>query len=87
MEIVGFEPENFQWSGTGSHETPSEFKVVEYPFDRYLVKVLTTPDNKFAGIVEVNVNKDFLSQVQRITALSSTGYHDVEQYYQDIENE
>ena len=73
--------------GTGSHGDFEEFKIVTYPFDRYLIKVKLTPTNEFIGIVEVSVNKDFLSHQQRLVFLTSLGLHDVEEFYEEKEED
>ena len=66
--------------GTGSPSTPSEYKDIIYAFDKYEIKVRLTPNNEFIGIVEVKVNKDFLSYKQKVT---SKGFHDVEEFYRE----
>jgi hypothetical protein len=66
--------------GTGSHEGPDEYKIIVYPFDRYEIKVKLTPANEFVGIVEVSLNKDFLSYRQK-TMLPA--FHDVDEFYRD----
>lgn len=64
--------------GTGS--TGPDPTEIAYPFGRYLIKVALGPGGKFLRIVEVTVRKDLRSVQQRI---SSTGYHDVSDLYQD----
>lgn len=61
-------------------EFPSSYKDIIYPFDKYEIKVRLTPNNEFIGIVEVKINKDFLSYKQRVT---SKGFHDVEEFYKE----
>jgi len=73
--------------GTGSHEGHEEFKIIAYPLDRYVIKVKLTPAGGFIGIVEVSVNKDFLSHTQRLSSLSKLGYHDVEEFYRESREE
>lgn len=73
--------ENLKKEGTGNHEVPKkpkEYKEVVYPFDKYEIRVRLSHTNEFIGIVEVKVNKDFLSYKQKIT---SKGFHDVEEFY------
>lgn len=65
---------------TGSIEYPTLFKFIQYPLDKYIIKVELTEDNKFVGISEVRVNKDFLDYKQKIT---TKGFHDVEEYYRE----
>jgi len=77
-----FESEEFTESsisigetGTGSKGFIKEFKVIEYPFDRYLVKVGLSPENEFLGITEININKDFRSYSEKLKA---EDYHNLE---------
>lgn len=64
--------------GTGSHAKSDDYKIIVYPFDRYQIKIKVTPSNEFIGIVEVGINKDFLSHEQKI---ASSGGHDVDEFY------
>jgi len=71
---------NIKNQGTGSHEKFDDSKIILYPFDKYQIKIKLSPSNEFIGIVEVKINKDFLSHKQKIT---SQGFLDVEEYYQE----
>ncbi|GAI43482.1 unnamed protein product, partial [marine sediment metagenome] len=51
-----------------------------YPFDKYLITIKLSPSNEFIGIVEIKVNKDFLSYKQK---LPPKGFHDVEEFYKE----
>jgi hypothetical protein len=78
------DPENYKYDmlstpATGSHDFV-ETKHIRYPFGKYEIVVELTGDDKFLGIVEVGVNKDFRSHAQRI---ASTKVLDVEEYYKD----
>lgn len=53
--------ENFWSNGTGSHAQFPDYKIIEYPFDRYQIKIMVTPRNEFIKVLEVKLNKDFLS--------------------------
>lgn len=64
---------------TGSHDF-DETKSVNYKFGKYEITVEVTLDNKFVGITEVKVNKDFRSYIQK---LASTESLDVEEFYED----
>lgn len=81
MQKIDINYEEFKKQGTGSHDRLGEFKVVEIPFDKFLVKIRLSSTDVFLGIEEIVVNKDFLSYSQQFTALSASGYHDVEDYY------
>jgi hypothetical protein len=67
-------------AGTGSHEPLESFTTVDYPFDRYTVRVQLSEDGKFIGIVEIRLNTDFMDYRQKIATLA---HEDVEKYYQD----
>ena len=75
-----YDYETFKKHGTGSQENFEEYKIVECVFDRYLIKVKLTPKNEFMGIVEIKVNKDFLSHEQKITP---KGFHDIDEFYKE----
>jgi hypothetical protein len=64
---------------TGTHDF-SERKYVEYPFGKYTITVELTSDDKFVGITQVQLNKDFRSLAQK---LSRKVAHDIEEYYKD----
>lgn len=67
--------------GTGSEGLyEDEYKIIEYPFGNYTIKVKVAPTNEFLGIIEIEVDKDFLNLKQRI---SSKGYLDVDEFYKD----
>lgn len=66
--------------GTGSHEAPEKYKLIVYPFGKYLITIKLSPNNEFVGIEEVKINKDFLSYKQKIP---SKGFHDVEEFYRE----
>lgn len=64
--------------GTGSHDLSDNFKIIIYPFDKYQIKIKLTPANEFIEIIEVKVNKEFLSYKQKLT---SQGFIDVNEDY------
>ncbi len=66
-------------TATGSHDFEKK-KYITYPFDKYEITVELTSSNRFIGIVEVKVNKDFRTFSQKI---ASANVHDVEEYYKD----
>ncbi|HOE92559.1 MAG TPA: hypothetical protein PLK11_08260 [Methanofastidiosum sp.] len=65
---------------TGDEGLYDDFKIIEYPFGNYTIKVKLAPSNEFLGITEIQLNKDFLDLKQKI---SSRGYLDIEEYYRD----
>lgn len=77
--------ENFSYAeiskqGTGSREEHVDYKIIVYPFDKFLISVKLTPDGRFIGIVQVQVNKEFLSYQQKTTP---KGFHDVDELYRE----
>lgn len=76
----GFDYFPVDYRCTGSHDLIGSTKIVTYPFDRYLIRVKLDSADRFLGIVEIQVNKDFLSyEHKRI----SQKYHDVDDFYKD----
>jgi hypothetical protein len=47
------------------------YRVVHYPFDRYVITILLSPENEFIDITEIRIDKDFLEGRQRIAAIPS----------------
>jgi predicted component of type VI protein secretion system len=80
MDFQENDYDNLKNQGTGSHEALDEYKIVLYPFDKYQIKIKLTRSNEFIGIVEVKVNKDFLSYKQKTTL---RGFHDVDEFYRE----
>ena len=60
LDEKDFDYEALQEEGTGSSGPPEEFRIIEYPFEKYVISVKMGPYNEFLGIVEVRINKDFL---------------------------
>jgi hypothetical protein len=65
---------------TGSVSGGHRHKVVVVPYGRFEISVCLTEDNRFVGVTEIRVKKDFRNIDQRI---ANSGYFDVEQFYQD----
>jgi hypothetical protein len=64
--------------GTGSLEGSKDYRIISFPFDRYEIKIKVTPNNEFMEVIEVGINKDFLTQQQKI---GLQGFHDVDKFY------
>lgn len=75
-----FDYNNLKKKGTGSHDLIEDYKIINYPFDKYQIKVKLTPNNEFIGIIEIKINKEFLSHKQKIV---SKGYIDVDEFYRE----
>lgn len=65
---------------TGSHDFFEDYKIIDYPFNKYQIKIKLAPNNEFIGIIEIKINKDFLSHKQKII---SSGYIDVDDLYRE----
>lgn len=64
-------------SVTGELED-KDYKIIEYPFDKYLLKIALTITNEFLAVVEIKINKDFLTYKEKIINQS---HYDVDEYY------
>jgi hypothetical protein len=72
--------ETLKHLATGSHDEfeDVDYKLITYPFGRYEIKIKLTPRNEFIEIVEIKINKDFLSYKQK---LSTQEIHEVDEFY------
>ena len=75
-----YEYDPFQDEGTGTTKDIGHYKFINYPFDKYEIKIKLSDDNKFLGIIEIKINKEFLSHKQKTI---SKGFHDVDDFYQE----
>jgi uncharacterized membrane protein len=64
--------------GTGGLVLKKSSNQITCPFGKYNVTVKVSKDQKFVGISEIRINKDFRSYRQK---LMPKGYHDVEDFY------
>jgi hypothetical protein len=82
MEIKDelYDYDNFTEQATGRFGEIGEYKIISFPFDRYEIKIKLTPNNEFIEIVEVGINKDFMTQKQRLGVQS---YLDANDYYRE----
>lgn len=71
---------DFTRQATGSVGEGEDYKIISYPFDKYEIKIKVSPRNEFIEIMEVKVNKDFLSHKQRIGIQT---HLDVDEYYRE----
>jgi len=71
---------SFIKQATGSAGEGEDYKIIPYPFDKYEIKVKVSPSNQFMGIIEVKINKDFLSHKQRMGIQTSL---DVDEFYRE----
>lgn len=78
LDMKEYDYGSFTKQATGSIGEGGDYKIISCPFGRYEVKVKVSPSNEFIEIVEVGINKDFLTQKQKI---SRPGFHDVEGFY------
>lgn len=82
-KLESYDYERHEEQETGSHK--EKYKIEEYPFDRYQIKIALTPDNKFLGILEITLNKDFLSHKQKMISKGPKGYHDIDEFYKNLD--
>jgi len=80
MDLQRKDYDKIKEQGTGIHGEISDYKIITFPFDKYEISVKLTATNEFLEIVEVKINKDFLSHKQKII---SQGYHDVTEFYKE----
>jgi hypothetical protein len=67
-------------TGTGGLEEAENYRIIMFPFEKYEIKIKLTPNNEFVEVIEVKINKDFLSYKQKATP---KGFHDVKKFYPD----
>jgi hypothetical protein len=70
----------FTQDATGKTGKTGDYKIISFPFGKYEIKVKVASNNEFVGIVEVSVNKDFISLEQKI---GLEGSHDVDKFYKE----
>ena len=70
--------EELKEEGTGSQGELTDYKIIIFPFDKYEIKIKLKPDNEFIEVIEVKINKEFLSHKKKIT---HADFHDVEKFY------
>lgn len=56
---------------TGSHESTENYKIIDYSFDKYIIKLKLTENNTFIDVLEIAINKDFLTQKQKMLVTES----------------
>ena len=78
QELINSNYDVFTKDATGS--TRRDYRIISFPFEKYEIKVRVGPSNEFIDILEVKVNKDFLSYKQR---MSSRSHIDVDKYYRE----
>ena len=65
--------------GTGGYELLEGIEIVPFEFDRFIVDVVLSSSERFLGIKDIKMNKDFLSHEQK---MHSQGYYDDSEFYQ-----
>jgi hypothetical protein len=78
LDMREYDYGSFTKEATGGIGEGEDYKIISCPFGKYEVKVKLSRSNEFIEIVEVGINKDFLTQRQKI---SLHGFHDVERFY------
>ncbi|MGD0781026.1 MAG: hypothetical protein ABR954_09680 [Dehalococcoidales bacterium] len=80
LNVDKYDYTTFTQDATGKTGKMEDYKIISYPFGKYEIKIKVTNNNEFIGIVELGVNKDFLSQEQKI---GLKGSHDVDEFYKE----
>ena len=70
-------PQTGQTGSSGGYE---DCQTIQYPFDKYIIKVKLSLKNEFIGIEEIIINKEFVSYVQQNRV---RGFHDTDGFYPD----
>lgn len=75
-----FKYDSLTAQSTGHTSESEDYKILTTIFDRYDIIIKVSPRNEFIEVLEVKINKDFLSQKQRMGVQS---YLDVDKYYRE----
>jgi hypothetical protein len=67
-------------ASTGPDPQVERHKLVAVPYENFEIVVCLAEDNRFLGVAELRVKKDFLSPEQRI---ANTGVFDVDEFYRE----
>ena len=67
-------------ASTGSVGNIDDYRIIRYQFDKYEIAVVVDSNNRFMGICEVAIKRDFLSPRQRMATRS---YIDLDDYYKE----
>lgn len=65
---------------TGADLDENRQKLVAVPYENFEIVVRLSEDNRFLGIAELRIKKDFLSHEQRV---ANTGVFDVDEFYRE----
>ncbi len=65
---------------TGAELDENRQKLVAVPYENFEIVVCLSEDNRFLGIAELRIKKDFLSHEQRV---ANTGVFDVDEFYRE----
>lgn len=56
---------------TTSSPASGAYKIIIFPFEQYELTIRLTLGNEFVDVLEIKVNKDFLSHQQKMASLGS----------------
>jgi len=65
---------------TGADLEEKRYKLVAVPYENFEIVVRLSEDNRFLGVAELRIKKDFLSPEQRV---ANTGVFDVDEFYRE----
>jgi len=77
LDNIDYGVANSRNNGTGNLDEIEHDNIIFYPFNKYVVKIKLTKDDKFIEILEIKLNKQFYDHLKNITP----SYHDVDDYY------
>lgn len=78
LESKHYDYDDLTSQGTGSLGGISDYQIVSYLLGSYEIKIKLTPTNEFIEVVEVGINRDFLTHEQKV---GLRGFHDVDKFY------
>jgi hypothetical protein len=71
---------NLTRGSTGPDPQVQRHKLVAVPYENYEIVLWLSEDDRFLGVAELRIKKDFLSLEQRV---ANTGVFDVDEFYRE----
>lgn len=79
MYPISYDDKSEKNVDTGSHDELDKWRTISYPFDKYHIKIKLDSQDKFIGVEEISVDKEFISNKQKFLDY----YEDASKYYED----
>jgi len=51
--------------GTGDYKREEDYKLIEYKYDKFIIIIKISEDQRFLGIEEIKINQDFMNYKQK----------------------